>query len=372
MSVKSRAPDLGSGREIEEGLGDPFTAAFRATRMPMIITDPRQPDDPIVFVNRAFLDLTGYSREEVLGRNCRFLQGPETDPAAVDAIRSSIAAGESCEVEILNYRKDGSRFWNALVISPVRDEDGKLLYHFSSQYDVSGKKGAEFELNRTRALLEEQVGRRTKDLQNALDQKTSLLHEVEHRVKNNLQVIASLVLLKARRSEDEEAKRALYSLAERINALATVHRLLYPVGDVSRFDLGEFVADITGDLRTLLPPEQVDVDFSVEPVAVSAAKAAPLALLFNEVLGNAFKHAYPDHRRGRISIAVTKPNGQLCIEIKDDGVGIDGVSPPDHGFGKTLIDMLARQLKGRITWQDARPGTRAIITMPLDAEERQL
>ena len=68
--------------------GDPFAAAVRATRMPMIVTDPRQYDNPIVFANDAFLHLTGYSRLEVMGRNCRFLQGPETDPAAVDRVRS--------------------------------------------------------------------------------------------------------------------------------------------------------------------------------------------------------------------------------------------------------------------------------------------
>ncbi len=371
MSVESRPRDLGSLREVELGFGNPFIAAFRATRMPMLITDPRQDDNPIVFVNDAFTTLTGYASSEVIGRNCRFLQGPDTDRGTVAEIRDTLAAGESVETEILNYRKDGTRFWNALVISPVRNEAQELLYYFASQFDISEKKQAEQELSRAKFLLEEQVSRRTRDLQAALDQKTALLHEVDHRVKNNLQVIASLVLLKARRLEDEQAQRVLHNLAERINALSTVHRLMYSVGDVSRFDLAEFLSDLTTDLITVLPPDQVKLELSVEPVAVSAAKAAPLALLINEVVSNACKHAYPDHRRGRLLIAVTKQDGQLSILIEDDGVGLTGSAPSEQGFGRTLIDMLVRQLKARIEWSDARPGTRAVITMPLDAEEAQ-
>src|ERR671913_312359 len=97
MSDRVRALDLGPEQEIEEGVGDPFTAAFRATRMPMLITDARRSDNPIILVNNAFSDLTGYSREEVLGRNCRFLQGAETDRAEVARIKAAIAAGEAIE-----------------------------------------------------------------------------------------------------------------------------------------------------------------------------------------------------------------------------------------------------------------------------------
>ncbi|HEX2135973.1 MAG TPA: PAS domain-containing protein [Microvirga sp.] len=371
MSVTFRAPDLGSGREIESGVGDPFAAAFRTTRMPMLVTDPRQPDNPVVFVNDAFSGLTGYSRGEIVGRNCRFLQGPDSDRATVDRIREAVRAGESIRTEILNYKKDGTPFWNSLVISPVRNEAGELLYFFASQFDVSEKKDAELELIRAKALLEEEVSRRTRDLRAALDQKTALLHEVDHRVKNNLQVISSLVLLKARRLANPEVRKVLHDLAERISALSTVHRLLYPVGDVSRFGLRDFLGDLTSDLATLLPAGQVEVELRVEPVAVAAAKAAPLALLVNELVSNAFKHAYPADRRGRVLVEVTKPDRDLRIVVEDDGVGIAGAAPPGDGFGKTLIEMLARQLKARVDWGDARPGTRAVVTMPLDAEEAE-
>ena len=117
--------------------GDPFAAAVRATQMPMIVTDPGQHDNPIVFVNDAFLRLTGYTRLEVTGRNCRFLQGPETDPDAVERVRDAVRQQEEIRIDLINYRKDGSTFHNGLFVGPVRDADGKVIYFFAAQLDVS-------------------------------------------------------------------------------------------------------------------------------------------------------------------------------------------------------------------------------------------
>jgi PAS domain S-box-containing protein len=121
-----------------QGLGtDPFVAAVRATRMPMVISNPRLPDNPVVFANDAFCRLTGYSRSEVVGRNCRFLQGKLTDPAAVAKIRAAVAAQQPLEIDIRNHRKNGEPFWNRLLMAPVSDEAGVLAYYFASQVDVT-------------------------------------------------------------------------------------------------------------------------------------------------------------------------------------------------------------------------------------------
>ena len=116
---------------------DPFAAAVRATRMPMVISDPRQPDNPIVFVNASFSRLTGYPREEIIGRNCRFLQGPDSDPETVQRLRDAIAAPRSIEIDIRNHKKDGTPFWNRLLMAPVKDANGDLAYFFASQLDVT-------------------------------------------------------------------------------------------------------------------------------------------------------------------------------------------------------------------------------------------
>lgn len=120
--------------------GNIFFAAVEMTRMPMLITDPNQPDDPIVFVNGALLDLTLYQEEQLLGRNCRLLQGPDTDPRTVAEVREALAEQRAVAVDILNYKADGTPFWNALFIGPIFDKAGKLLYFFASQMDITQRR----------------------------------------------------------------------------------------------------------------------------------------------------------------------------------------------------------------------------------------
>lgn len=143
---------------------DPFSSAVRATRMPMLITDPRRDDNPIVFANAAFARLTGYGREEILGRNCRFLQGPETDRLDVARLREAIESRTPIELDLLNYKKDGSTFWNRLLVSPVFGDDGQLTYFFASQFDVTLERERLVRLQRDRDVLEAEVARRNADL----------------------------------------------------------------------------------------------------------------------------------------------------------------------------------------------------------------
>ncbi len=109
----------------------------------MLVTDPNQADNPIVFANPAFLALTGYLQEELLGRNCRLLQGPQTDRATIALMREALRQRREINIEIINYRRDGSTFWNALYVCPVFGPAGELLYFFSSQMDVSRRRAAE-------------------------------------------------------------------------------------------------------------------------------------------------------------------------------------------------------------------------------------
>lgn len=143
---------------------DPFAAAAVATRMPMIVTDPHQPDNPIVFVNEAFSRLTGYSHDELLGKNCRFLQGPGTNVDDITKVRNAIARRESIEIDLLNYRKDGSSFWNRLLVSPVFNKAGELTHFFASQFDVSPERNRVQELARTRGELETEIETRMRDI----------------------------------------------------------------------------------------------------------------------------------------------------------------------------------------------------------------
>ncbi len=131
---------------IERGVaGELLFSAVAASGLPMVLTDPNIPDNPIVQANAAFLQLSGYGPDEILGRNCRLLQGPDTDRAAAGMIGRAIAAGEAVSIDILNYRRDGTSFWNALTVSPISDAEGRLRYFLGILQDIgqraSGDRG---------------------------------------------------------------------------------------------------------------------------------------------------------------------------------------------------------------------------------------
>ena len=144
---------------------DPFLAAVENTPTPMLITNPQFSDNPIVFANKAFLLLTGYSTDEVIGQNCRFLQGSGTNPEDVIAIKTAIAAGTSIDIDILNYKKSGEAFWNRLHISPVRSSDGVIQHFVSTQLDVTLELKRLVELQQERDTLSSETRRH----QNYLD-----------------------------------------------------------------------------------------------------------------------------------------------------------------------------------------------------------
>jgi PAS domain S-box-containing protein len=344
-----------------------FASAFAASPTPMVLADAQREDHPIVWANAAFLALTGYDWEDIAGRNCRMLQGPLTDSDTVARIGEALAKGAPFEAELVNYRKDGSWFWNGLTLSPVRDANGTVTHYYSAQADMTGKRNLEVAMTHANQDLGRQVAEQTADLRAALEQKTALLHEVDHRVKNNLQVISSLMLLKARRTPEGEARDALNGMAERISALSTVHRMLYSAGDVTRFNFREFADEFVGDLVAGIDGDRTVVNASIDSMAVSAAMAAPLALMLHELATNAVRHAFPNDRAGRIGITAQRRDDALHMTIEDDGIGLSAGSPNPAGFGRSLVEMVVRQLRGTIAWSETNPGTRVEIRVPLDA-----
>jgi PAS domain S-box-containing protein len=118
------------------------------------LSDPDQPDNPIVYANAAFELITGYEREEILGRNCRFLQGEDREQPEIDRIREAMRDHSPVTVTLRNYRKDGTLFYNRFSVRPLFDRDGKLIYYLGVQYDVTEQIKAKDELARLNAILE--------------------------------------------------------------------------------------------------------------------------------------------------------------------------------------------------------------------------
>ncbi|TQN60510.1 PAS domain-containing protein [Agrobacterium tumefaciens] len=340
------ARDAGERLLAEHVSEDPFAAAFKATRMPMIITDPRQHDNPIIFSNPAFSELTGYSADELLGENCRLLQGPETNPAAVVKIREAISAGKDISTDILNHRKDGSTFWNALFVSPVRNNKGEIVYFFASQLDFTNIKSKEAELAAARHIAEEEVQRRTADLQHALGAKTLLVHEVDHRVKNNLLTIASIVKLQARMSKDEVVRKTLRSVLNRVEALSTVQRKLFNDDDVGHFDVADFAKELVLDIVGALKRDDIRVTTDLKEVIVPSEKASPIALVVNELVGDVVRRGLGDGGGG-IHLEVRRLNGHFLIRVVDTVTPAE-VDYEEQTFSRLMLETSLKQLGAQV------------------------
>ena len=163
MSAKRPEPDVhasAAARLRKRALADQLALKDRALDVAaegITIADARLPDRPLIYVNEGFERATGYTAAEVLGKNCRFLQGPDTDPAVVTEIRAAVAAERECIVEILNYRRDGTTFWNRLSITPVRDGHGEVTHYIGVQSDVTARREAEHGLRRANEALEQDL-----------------------------------------------------------------------------------------------------------------------------------------------------------------------------------------------------------------------
>jgi PAS domain S-box-containing protein len=331
------------------GKGDPFAAAIRATRMPMVITDPRQADNPIVFVNDAFVKLTGYARDEVTGRNCRFLQGPDTDAGTVAAIAEAIEQHRDVACEVLNYRKDGTTFWNALFISPVLDEAGELLFFFASQLDVTERRRRE---QIERDMIEAAVASRTRDLAAALQSQTALLHELDHRVRNNLQLISALILLESRSAVRDQTKQDLSRLRERVDALASVHRLVVREGDEGRFDMATFVRSFAAEVLCTRSGGRAVLDLDLAEARLSAAFAAPVALLANELVRLSLDHVHETEAQCTLRLSIKElPTGKFrfCLTAPTSPRALSATATSD---AKRFLEMMARQLRAGLSWGD--------------------
>jgi two-component sensor histidine kinase len=204
-------------------------------------------------------------------------------------------------------------------------------------------------------------------LRASLREKEILLKEIHHRVKNNLQVIASLLSLQSEYLEESKPLAMLEDMKNRVRSIAAIHEMLYGSADLSRIDFAGYLNSIAKDLMSLYPPSsgRIRADIDSDPIHLDITQAVPCGLIVNELLTNSFKHAFPENRSGVIQIVFRSVDGACKLEISDDGVGLpENLDPGTSGsMGMQLVTLLVQQLKGEFEI-DQSSGTRFTILFP--------
>ena len=338
---------------VDDHSSDIFFAAVETTRMPMILTDPKQPDNPIVFANHAFLTMTGYSGQEIVGTNCRFLQGPETDRDTVAEVRAAVANQSEVSVEILNYRKDGTSFWNALFLSPVFSNSGELVYFFASQLDVSRRRDAEAALRQAQKM--EAVGQ--------------LTGGIAHDFNNLLQVIGGYIPSikeKTRTHNDPRLERQLNAVAEAAARASTLTQQLLAFSRKQKLEgrvvnLNQLVSGMSSLANRTLGDaiqfyHQLEPDLWNTRVDPTQAEMALLNILINA------RDAMPDGGTITVETANTtlEPEDGLAMGLKPGR--FTSISITDTGTG-IAPDLLKRVMDPFFTTKEEGKGTGLGLSM---------
>jgi PAS domain S-box-containing protein len=300
----------------------------------------------IVTWNAGAQAIKGYEQDEIVGEPSSVFYPPEAAATAAELLAQAAATGHADD-EGWRVRKDGSRFWASVVVSALREPDTQTLLGFVKiTRDLSDRK------------------REEDDRATALADKTALLQEVHHRVKNNLQIIASLLNLQARQI-GEPGRAHLLEAQGRVRSIALLHESLYQSDDFGRVDMREYVERFVTTLRQTYRPCPRVVT-SLDAVHLPVDMAVPCGLIMNELVTNVLKHAFegtsPDDE---VRVGVTSRDDVIRIVVSDNGRGFPAAVDPTTGatMGLSLVRDLAAQLRGRASFE-GRGGVTCTITFP--------
>jgi PAS domain S-box-containing protein len=286
--------------------------------------------------NKAALNLLGYSKEDLPSLDLSSILTKDQLQKAFERIESDEKSGSQKEpVEYRLRRKDGSHVWVMV--------EGTVIYREEKPYAIQG-----IALDITKRKKDEEK------IKSSLREKEVLLKEVHHRVKNNMQIISSLLSLQSAQTKDKQALLTLKECQNRIKSIALIHGRLYQSGDFAKVDFTEYVQSITNHLYRSygINSNSIKLDIKIKDIYLDLNTAIPCALIINELLTNSLKHGFPDGRKGKINIVIHPLNkGKYEIIISDNGIGLpEEIDIKEtESLGLHLVNILAKdQLDGDI------------------------
>lgn len=302
-------------------------------------------------VNPSMARLMGYTAEEMIGKHLYFFMDEQAKAIAEENIqRRKEGIKEQHDFEFIH--KNGSRIYVTLETSPILDSNNQYMGAIAGMIDITDRKEAE------------------DIIKASLKEKETLLHEIHHRVKNNMQVISSLLDLQSKTVKNKEAKAVLLESQSRIYMMAAVHETLHDSDSLSKMDLQNYLSKVTPAVFQTysVEPGKVSLINEIESLPISINQASPLGLITNELISNSLKYAFPDDRKGEITVKMKKSNGKLELTVMDDGVGF----PKDmdwrntNSLGLKLVRSLAEDQLGGSIEMESKNGIKFTIKFNIE------
>lgn len=315
--------------------------AIEAAPNGMVIVDDT---GSIVLANSSVETLFGYDRNELLGQPIERLV-PERFSQAHPGLRSSYLQAPEARAmghgrDLYGLHKNGTEIPVEIGLNPIRIED--RVFTFATIVDITERKQQE------------------ESLKSALLAKETLLSEIHHRVKNNLQIIDSLIGMQMDQVAGEQARTALMESQNRVKTISLIHQILYQSQDFAQIDAGEFIASLTHNLVQSYGVDlsRIDLQLNVDPLFLSMNRSLPLGLIVNELVSNALKHAFPDDKTGTLTVSLRIIDDSTAVlAVSDTGIGL----PPGTAAGESetlglrLVEALASQIEAQLTVTASHP-----------------
>ena len=307
------------------------------------------------FVSQSFANIWGRDPQELLSGAVTFEATVHPDDrAALATALPRALAGQQVTTNYRVLRPDGSVRWVRDSGFPIRDASGAVIRAGGICRDITAWKVVE----------EEREG--------VLRDREVMLREINHRVKNNLQVIISLLRLQASRSPTPEVRDAFEEACGRVSTITELHVALFDGAQIGSLDFGPYLHDLCARLeaatRGTHPPSDIRIEVDAESGPVDLDRAVPLGLIVNELVSNAIRHGFPDGRRGTVRVGFRRIDGHYRLAVRDDGAGVAGGPAALHeGLGMQLVGGFVRRIRGRLSIQ-GEAGFEAVVEFPVERE----
>jgi PAS domain S-box-containing protein len=336
-----------------------FRLAIEAAPTGMLMTDRA---GKIVLVNVQIETLFGYARDELLGQPIDMLvpvrlrgRHPEHRAGFFQNPAARLMGGGR---DLYGLRKDGTEVPIEIGLNPLKTSEGDFV--LSSVADITERHRSEQEredlmgqLRAFNADLEKRVTIRTSELTASLKERETLLQEIHHRVKNNLQVISSLINMQTRKMADAAGRSALEECRTRVQTIALIHEKLYQSRDYSKVPFSEYARSLAENIfhATGVSPGTVALELDIETLSLAVDKAIPCGLIINELITNALKHAFPNERTGAVRLVLRRVSDrEIRLTVADDGIGLPASFDirTSKTLGMQLVTTLVKQLDGQL------------------------